>query len=348
MRILMFPAHGNKNENRYIDIIVEALTNKGVNVSHWSKEATLQGGDIFHIHWPELISDIYLRPHQGLRGQIIKYNFFSTVARIKRAGGKVVWTAHDIQPHDPRIKELPFHKDLMNRFLPNVDAILSLTHAGIPMIADQLPAVRDKRFFVCHHPHYRNFHAGFGARDETRRRYGIAPQQKLLSLIGTLRPNKGADRLAAAFRDLPEEHYALLIAGACDSQYGLALKSAAGDAPNIFMSLERVPERDIYDLYAATDALVFPGLSYFNSATIYTALSHNTPVIIADTPVNREIQGLVGAQWMQLYSGDLTGDKVSDMTDHLIDRANGEKCDLSSFDPSRCAEEHIAAYKSIL
>ncbi len=99
MRVIMFPGRGNVGENRFIDILVDALRAHDVTVEPWFKEWSYQTGDIFHVHWPEAIGNIRARRYQRLRGALIGWQFRRTIRRIKASGGKIIWTAHDILPH---------------------------------------------------------------------------------------------------------------------------------------------------------------------------------------------------------------------------------------------------------
>ena len=94
MRVIMFPGKGNENENRYIDILVDALSAAGIEVQGWDKEFSRQTGDIFHVHWPDVISDIRARKWQTLRGDWIQIQFFRTIRRIQSRGGALVWTGY--------------------------------------------------------------------------------------------------------------------------------------------------------------------------------------------------------------------------------------------------------------
>ena len=345
LRVIMFPGVGTQDGNRYLDILVDGLRSKNVEVDGWNKHFSTQVGDVFHMHWPELVADIALRKWQYLRGQWIAHQFFKTIRRIKKRGGKLVWTAHNPVPHSRVVKRSEFHRRFMARFIPAVDVVISMTEDCIEEIKRSYPGIDHARFVVARHPHYRSVLGSGGYDLEGRRRIGIAPEQKVISLIGVLRENKRPDVLAQAFLALPEEEYFLLLAGATSAGLSGKLKQLLGCVPNAHQQLRHLSESEVLSFYAMSDALIFPGENYFNSGTIYTALSLNVPVITAESIATLELQRLVGKGWLQLYSGDLSTEKLQSAVSRLVSRKDGVVCDLSEFSPDRVAAQHLVAYE---
>jgi glycosyltransferase involved in cell wall biosynthesis len=347
-RVIMFPGHGNKNENRYIDVLVKSIRAAGVEVESWNKHFSRQRGDIFHVHWPELIADIRGRKYQLLRGQWIAFQFFRTIQRIKRHGGRVVWTVHDLVPHNKRLRGSAFLERLMSRFISHVDVALSLTSAGIGEIKQAIPALNGVPHFVTRHPHYKGILGPGVYNQDVRARLGISQDQKVFAFVGTLRPDKRPDLVVQAFRDLPINRAFLIMAGSASPDMAQTITELTKGRPNVRLDLRRVSEEEVVELYSGSDILVFPGTNYFNSGTMYTALSLGVPVIAAWSPSNCEIQNIVGAQWLYLYQGTFSRELLEDASRVLIQRDTAALCDLTAFSPEVCASEHIHAYENAL
>ena len=348
MRVIMFPGKGNENENRYIDILVDALVAAGVRVEDWHKEITRQTGDIFHVHWPDVIANIRARKWQRLRGDLIDYQFFRTIDRVQSRGGALVWTVHNLLTHDASLTAAPYHRNLMQRFMPCVDSGISLTSAGIADIKKHIPGLQDLPFSVARHPHYRSKLGAGEVAPAARERLGIKRQQQVFSLLGSLRPEKGPDLVLRAFKEFPEDEAFLILAGSATETLQGRLRGLAEGMSNVRLDFRRIPENELLELYAVTDVLVFPGEDYFNSGTTYTSLSLNVPVIASWTPTNGEIQSLVGPQWLHLYKGPLTGQTLKAGRSALVQRGPDIICDLREFSPEHCAQQHIEAYKMAL
>jgi len=348
MRVIMFPGKGNENENRYIDILVDALSAAGIEVQGWDKEFSRQTGDIFHVHWPDVISDIRARKWQTLRGDWIQIQFFRTIRRIQSRGGALVWTVHNLLSHDATMATGPFQRKLMQRFIPLVDAAISLTSAGIGDIKTHIPSLRDVPFGVARHPHYRTKFGSGGVDPAGRLRLGIKPQQRVFSLLGSLRAAKRPDLVLQAFQEFPQDDAFLILAGSVSAELEGRLRHQAAGMNNVLFDFRRVPEKELLALYAMSDVLVFPGEDYFNSGTTYTSLSLGVPVIAAWSPTNAEIQSLVGPQWLHLYNGSLTATILKAGAAQLIQRGPNIDCDLSQFSPALSAQQHIEAYEMAL
>jgi beta-1,4-mannosyltransferase len=345
MRVIMYPAVGVQNENRYLDILVKGLRDIGVEVEGWTKHLSFQTGDVFHVHWPEIVSGIHERDRlNAFRGAWIAFQFFSTIRRIKKRGGRVVWTVHDLAPHAAALRTSAYHAKFVKRFMAEVDIALSLTTAGFDQIREKFPELQHARFCVGHHPHYRSVLGEGNYSPAERAKLGIKPEQRTFSFIGSLRPNKRPELVAGAFRSLAPDGYFLLMSGSASPELTAQISALAAGRSNIRLDFRRIPEDEVIALYAATDIMVFPGTDYLNSGTIYTALSLNTPVIAAWTPVNAEIQQMVGAEWLSLYKGDFSPAALEEGARTLIRRGPGVVCDLERFSPESCAHEHLAAY----
>lgn len=343
MRVIMFPAEGNPTENRYLDVLVAALRDREVEVEAYTKAWTSQRGDAFHVHWPQIFGDIHARRFQSLRGKWLTFQFWSTIKRIKQGGGRVVWTAHDLVPHG-ELQHDPFTKGLLERFYDEVDDVICLTRSSFETVRDSISALADKRFHLGRHPHYRTVLETRSFAPAARRRIGATDRQYVFSFLGSLRENKLPHVAARAFASLPENEWFLAVAGAASPRMASEMEGALEGHGNCHLDLTRVTQAEIVTLYSASDALVFPGTDYLNSGTIYTALSLNVPVLAAWTPVNAEIQSLVGEKWLYLYRGAFDASVLVQAQERLISRRDDAVCNLEAFSPDLCAKQHIAAY----
>lgn len=348
LRVLMFPGVGNANENRYIDILVRALRARNVDVKSFRKEIELRPADIFHVHWPELITDIRARPWQKLRSEIIKSNFFRTIDRVQKNGGAVVWTVHNLSPHRSDSRLEGFNSELMKRFSMKVDGVLSLTESGLPQIKSSFPDLKQSKFFVTPHPHYRNFGAETPISGASNP-FKVGSGGFVFGLLGNLRPNKKALELIRAFKAAAIPNSSLLIAGAASEPYASALRAEAASISSISLVLRRLTEDEMRQAYAGIDAVIFPSFEYFNSGTVLTALSHNVAVLAAETPTNLEIQEKVGSAWLSLFSSEHLGPKhLVDMRERRKHLCSDRMCDLSSFDPDYVGLKTRNAYEALL
>lgn len=338
----MFPARPAPNDNRYLDIVREGLEARDIEVVDWKKHISLQSGDIFHVHWPDLIDGIRKRPHQNWRGRMISGNFFATINRIRHAGGRIVWTVHNLGLHSNEMRST-FGADLLNRMIARTDGFLALTPSGIPEILTQYPAIPPSRIHVVQHPHYREvLPEPSASRQALRAQFGLPPGLPVVAMIGSLRENKGSIALLNAIADLPAGTASIIMAGSAES----AVSARLVQRPDIIALPRRLTTTEVRNLHEVADLIVMPGPAYFNSGTIYMALSCDRPVLAADSPTQRYVSEMVGDRWLQLFEGTLG---ASDLQRAVADLPKpGEQCDLSSFAPQSCAQALHDAYLKVL
>lgn len=346
MQVIMFPGRGSPHANQYIAILVAALQQEGVRIADWRKHLSFQNANVFHVHWPEVITHIRTRRFQKLRGDLIAYQFLKTIDRVHASGGRLIWTAHDLDLHDSSLQHDAFHNNLMKEFIPRVDAVISLSAAGVPMIKEFCPQFKDRPFYIARHPHYRNLLAKRTRNLELRRSIGIKDHQKVISFIGALRYNKRPEVLAEAFVSLAKDGYFLLVAGEARPDMENKIRSILKSSANCLTRFTRFTDDELLDLHSISDIHVIPGNAYFNSGTIFTSLSLDVPVLAMETAVNREIQSLVGSAWLHLYDGDLNKERIEEALRTV--EGNPATCDLSAFDPRLSATQHLKAYKGSL
>ena len=98
MRIISFPLHGNA----YTECLGAALCDLGVEVieGQWSGRwllATVKRGDVALFNWPSF-HYFYPRSRRRTWYAFLKFCLFLVAMRLR--GCAVVWTAHNLYPHD--------------------------------------------------------------------------------------------------------------------------------------------------------------------------------------------------------------------------------------------------------
>lgn len=345
VKILMFPGASPRDGNRYIDIVVAALARHGHQVIPWTKELSLQSAEVFHVHWPELIADIGARRGQFLRGWWILLQFQRTIERIRRQGGRIVWTAHNLAPHHPELARTSLYRRTMQFLLPRVDAVVSLSECGVHLVREAFPQLAVTPFIVARHPHYRDMLRPVAEpREALRRRLGVPDGRRILGCIGALRPRKQVDLLVESFLRRPADDWHLLVAGAATAATAARLRCLVSARSDVTLSLRSLTSQELSDCHAVSDAVVLPGQDYFNSGTIFTALSSDTPVIAASSAVNREIQQLLDPRWLHLFPGQITTESLQRSLAGIPSDSMRGRCNLQTFDPDLAALRHIEAY----
>lgn len=137
-------------------------------------------------------------------------------------------------------------------------------------------------------------HSGIdrATRDACRARLGVSQSDRLLLCFGGTRRDKGADLAIAALAHANAD-LKLLIAGAEQDFDRAALQQMAtshGVEKKLLLQLGHVADADVFELFCAADAALFPYRSMFSgqSGPLVIAGSLGVPVVAADVPVIAE------------------------------------------------------------
>jgi glycosyltransferase involved in cell wall biosynthesis len=344
----MFPGSSAKQNNKYIDILVDNLTDKSCDVESWDKYKPFQTGDIFHIHWPELLVWLWKRPYRSIEGRYFMWNFFNTIQRVKKSNGIIVWTVHNLSPHELDVKNDDLYEKVMSLLLPNVDAYFMLTDRGKSEVVAAYPMLKNINSSITQHPSYQDVLEPCPFDILQRIKVGISEDSWVCSLLGDLRPNKKADLATKVFANLDSDKYHLILGGGISESYKKQLNDIIEGRSNFITDYGYLTDDKMSMYYSMTDALAFPSTDYFNSGTIYTALSLDIPVIAARTPTNEDIQEKVGGQWLYLFDGEFNEQVIISASHVLVSRNDGFKCDMNYFSPNNAANAILEGYEVAL
>jgi glycosyltransferase involved in cell wall biosynthesis len=243
--------------------------------------ARIRGTRIWHLHWTWGFIPGARLPNLGRR--LFRAWFGVLLQFAHLIGLRVVWTAHNLLPHQP-----VFDDDIAARhtLIAAVDAIVVHDKST----ADEL----FRRFGKT--PHMIVVRQGppplapLPTRDAARTRLEINSRRFVLLTFGRVAHYKGLDTLISAVGRLSaasRERLAVRIIGQPDPiNLGPELESIAASTDRVawtfdfqFFTDERLAEE-----LAAADLAVFPFRSIANSGSLVTALSVGLPSLIADHP----------------------------------------------------------------
>ena len=237
--------------------------------------------DAIHVHWPESL----WRQHgksawARLRGIRHLGRFLRAATRN---GLRVIWTVHNIEPHergdwiDNRgFKLLGRHADLLICHSRHVAGLVSRTFAPQGDV------------LVMPHGNFEGVFPSPRPRASVLREFGLDPALPVVSCIGYLRPYKGLELACAAAATLGGR-VQLLIAGP-SFRYDLRpLRKAMAAVPHGLLVDRRLTDQEFADLIASSDASLLPYSNVTTSGVIVASWTLNTGVIASDLPVFREM-----------------------------------------------------------
>jgi glycosyltransferase involved in cell wall biosynthesis len=145
---------------------------------------------------------------------------------------------------------------------------------------------------------------------------GLPPEREVVGYIGDIKAYKGLDLLLDAYAKAGPAAPVLLVAGAApyDAELSAATKrqvdavTSAG-APVAWVN-RRLSTEDFSGGLAASDLVIAPYRTSWNSGIATLALEHGRPLLCTDLPIFRELQSEVGADWVRLFTPPLTLERV--------------------------------------
>jgi glycosyltransferase involved in cell wall biosynthesis len=308
LRVLAWPAFRKQAANPHAALLARELIALGVEVVDWTPvRALLQPGNLWHIHHPETV----VFPRSPARSAFEAITFLGLLWLARLRGARVLWTIHDLGSNDglhPRL-EAWFWK----AFIPGLDAFICLSRSSRTLALERFPALLDRPAHIVPHGHYRDAYPHTVTRATARQRLGLPPEATVLLHFGLMRPYKNVPQLIRAFRAMPDGDAFLLVVGKpFDQAIEREAREIADGASNVQLHLCWVPPDDVQTFFAASDLVVLPYRRILNSGALMLALGFGCPVLVPDLGSMREQQEAFGADWIRLYSGELSTDELAE------------------------------------
>ncbi len=235
--------------------------------------------DLLHLHWPEWFGFDDLGVHEQL------------IATLADRGIPVVWTAHNLTPHE---KRPDVYDPIYQRWAETAGAVIHHSIWGRDRMLARYRFRPDCRHEVIEHGHFGDLwqHATTLTRVEAEQRLGLAPAPIRIGLVGAPRADKRVreflDGVVASTRDD--------IQVVC---WSLGFGETAPDDPRIAVAEQYhgADEPTYATRLAACDAIALPfdpEGEMLATGTIADAIGLGIPALVSDWPYLTEMLGTAG------------------------------------------------------
>lgn len=277
--LAVYPLPPQLPANPYLDMLYAPMGALGIQVRRGRPRAELprlafgRGPRILHLHF---FDELTQRPSRGATA-LRSLGFVSLLSLLRLRGVRLVWTAHNLQPHEAH---QPTWAWLLYRTVARQSAaIIAHSQAARAQLERRYGPLPQAR--VIAHGNYIGCYGPPRERAASRAALGLPPNGRVLLSLGALRPYKGLEDLLDAFERLPAAtRGTLLIAGAPkDRAYAAALARRAAPIEGARLDARFVPDDALAGYFAAADAVALPYRQLLTSGALLAAMSYARPVI---------------------------------------------------------------------
>jgi beta-1,4-mannosyltransferase len=269
----------NDRTNPYGNLLADALERLGAEVVFVDRHdaAFLRENedrfDVMHWHWP---AHEYRRADAATTAAAME-GFLDELRLARDLGWRLIWTAHNLYPHDRTYHEIDrrFRSGLVEL------ATALIAHCDVAAAEVRRRFAPTAPVFVIPHGDFVGVLAPTVSRDEERAGLGIAPDAFVYGFIGNLLPYKGLEELVDAFRAVDPGDAWLLISGGVRTEYGGHLRDYLGGHRRIVLrTYDYAPGEAFARVLEASDVIVLPFRASTTSGSLVQALSWPRPAIV--------------------------------------------------------------------
>lgn len=265
--------------NPYQDALVERLSGLGVELEkrHSLKELFRYGvlmssrPDIVHLHW---------LPVFGWRqGRFLRcVAFLGRLILLRVHGVMLVWTIHNLLPHESRHPRLDW---LLARMVLGLSKGLIVHGQNAKRQVIDMWRLNDQsRLVVIPHGNYVDDYRDSIDRADARTKLGLDDSRLVFLFLGTVRPYKGVPELLDAFRCLAPDRAILVIAGQpLNDDFRRRIEQTTAQLDNVRFHPGFVPDDEIQVYMNASDVVVLPYQHVLSSGAALLAMSFGKPCV---------------------------------------------------------------------
>ena len=252
---------------------------------------------VLHFHWPHGYYRCLRAPQRARYvASWLKLAMFAVrLAAARALGYRVVWTVHQVLPHEVWSHGL----DRAGCRILAVFSTALIAHDEATAAAAREHLFESAKIRVIPHGSYVGVYPDGRGREEVREELGIPGDAFVFLSFGHLRAYKDVELVVQAFSARAPAHAVLVVAGAVMSEVvGRAVVAAAEGDPRIKPCLGFIPNDRVAELFEASDAAVVGRGDGGTSGSLILAMSLGLPAVASDTPSYRALLGGEAAGWL--------------------------------------------------
>jgi len=312
MKVLAFPAFKNRRSNPYNYLLYSAVRGMGIEVREFGIRTIFRERfDIIHIHWPEH----YLNSHHRAKAWVFSFLFLAGLIVAKARGARIVWTVHNLHPHEVRY---PVTSHFFWRsFLGLIDGYTSFSEAVRKAALATHPKLEKLPSAITRHGLYEGEYPPPNPPAEAAARLLVPQDRPLILFFGRVKAYKNAVGLIEAFVEMTKGGRAasLVVAGKIDANYASEVLRAVGEQTDIVVRDEFLEPDVIGDYLSVATLCVFPYKEILNSGSIFLSATYRTTALVPRSPNFEEYGDLMGPGSLLFFDERLNASDLSRAVD---------------------------------
>ncbi|TDB63473.1 glycosyltransferase [Arundinibacter roseus] len=298
-------------QNPYQRLMIEGLNHEerlhafsGIHDKFWGIGRTVlkHRPDYLHFDW---IISYYFRRFSILT-YLSVFTFCAQIFLTRLLGVKIVWTLHNIVPHD-MTHQLAVHRFCQRFLARRCEWIRVFATSTIAEAAEEL-RISDTRFRVVPEGDYTAVYPDTITQEQARTYLNLPAQARIMLYLGLIKPYKGVLELVRHMKKLDTPNTFLLIAGkGMDSTYVEEIRNEL--IPSIMLVDRFIETDELQYFFQAADVVVLPFKKIENSGSVIMAMGFAKPIIApAAGAVTERLAGQ--SQWL-FSSADELPEKIT-------------------------------------
>lgn len=255
-----------------------------INITAFRIKCYLKKPDIVHFQWLTLLT----------KSSLEKW----LIQSLKRQKIKIVYTVHDLVPHDTGEEHLKKFCEIYNL----VDLLICHTRDTKQKLAEKCNVPMDKINIIPHGPLFHDSNEGLDQK-AAKALLKIPNDCVTVLLFGLIRPYKGTEFLLDVWKKVSEsrDNVLLLLAGNGDQEY-LSHLDAYIKRLNLSHKVQTVykhiPVEELPIYHKAADILVYPYKSIYQSGALLTGMTYGKAIVATEVggfkeTIQHEINGVL-------------------------------------------------------
>jgi len=274
--IAAFPEKGEP----YTECFYDSLRTKGIiiNDGDFSGRWILKNWktfNYFHFHWPSFFYADRNSTRNAIKN-IIRFSMLLFLIRL--SGSKILWTAHNLYPHD---KSRPFFIDKAARRIIICLSYKIFVHGNsAAQILKREFKSAETKIVIIDHGNWVDCYENKASRNKSRKKIGVASDSYIYLFIGFVKEYKNILFLIETFKKITDGTL-LLIAGKYQDKnyYERVITAARYRKNNIVIDERYIPDNELQYYLNACNVVVLPYTEILTSGAAMLAISFGRPVI---------------------------------------------------------------------